>query len=901
MHSSLTATLRTAFVSIVLALICSIPTQAWQGQSGEGSKKVAGRESNPGEGEQQRGPQPRSDERDMSAIRDFRVSPPDLGNASSTISEVINLFPQSKRRRIHGSIYEFHRNDNLDARNFFDPVGEPLPEFKRNQFGFNVGGSLLGDRIHLLGSFDGLRINRGSTLLSRVPTAGQRGGDFSQLEIPLIDPATGQPFEDNRIPEQRINPISMKLLEFVPLPNQNDPDRNFINSRPRITNQDSWSIRGDYHINDSNKLLARYEYTTLDERRVQPIPFFDELQTNTRHDGEISYARTFSRQLLVEFELDVSRNVNEELSVNSGQEGLLASFGIPGIEARGPADEGVPDVRLTGYADFGDRNSPDSRVSNTYSPRIQATYAYGSHTFRFGVDYDVHRPGNNRTGTALRGRFFFDGDFTGDALADFLLGLPSSASRAVGTDRIDLKATYQRYFFRDQWRINSQFDLSFGLSYNYFEPFQSTIDNVSGFLPLDFEPSPDGEIVQAGSPRAIELGLADAGRRGLVIPDRNDWEPFVSLAYSPGANRRIVVRASYDIDYEPVSRFRFIRNLGRNFPFYFTETAQSSSEVPELDLSDPFAMAGSPEITVHGIEPRIRNAYFQNWKLVLQNEFIQRWNLEFEYEGTKGTGMLRTLPANVPLPGPGSIQPRRPNPEFGSFSIQSSGGSSIRHAFEVEMSRRLADGFAFSSEFTWSRTINDLFGRAANPRDLASERGPSGSPLVFSLNYIWDLPFGRDGWTGSHPLLRSLLGGWRLAGVTRIRKGEPFSVDVTGDPNNDGRGGDRPDLIGNANGDFQSTVDEWFDTSIFGPAAGGFGTAGRNIFYSPGVHVWDLAFSKQARLSDSDTLEFRIELFNAFNHVNFERPNTTFGTSLFGKIFGARRSREIEIALKYSF
>ncbi len=841
-----------------------------------------------------------SAEATLSAIQQYRIGLDGVEGASESgvMAELVNLFPARKRRRLHGSIYEFHRNDNLDARNFFDPLGEALPEFKRNQFGFNLGTSI--GPLSLWGSYDGLRIIQGSTLISHVPTPAQKRGDFSALDSVLVDPLSGEPFAGNIIPSHRIDPVAQGLLAVYPDPNREDPDRNFDNSRPRINNQDSWEIRADYSIDDTNKLFVRFFTSSGDEEDVEPLPTFGEISRNGNRNVELAYNWTASPQLVLAAELNFWRWFNFETSLNAGKAGLLQSLGISGVSAPDAESEGFPEFEISGYADFGDSRSPNSGVNNTLEPRLTVTWAKGAHTFQMGGQVQFTQSNNNRSGGLTRGEFEFEGTFSGDAFADFLLGLPLSATRASGTDRIDLRNRLGRVFFQDQWRVNSKLDLTLGLAYNWDPPFRSVRDDVSTFFPLLFEPPMDGEIVIAGTPRASQLGFDRAGNHSLVFSDRNNWEPILGLAYSPTGNQSLVLRSSYRIDYIAADRGRYIRNLGRNFPFYFVESAQSPSDHPELALATPFEAATATELTIRGIDPHVRTTYNQRWNLSLQSEIWPRWVLEAAYRGEKGTHLMRSLPANIPLPGDGAIQPRRPNPAFGSFSIQSGGASSIRHAMNVRLTRRLADGFSLRTDFTWSRAINDLFRRPGNPRNLAAERAPSSfePPRRLTLNYIWELPFEAR---SSPRWLRAMLGGWRLSGITRIRSGRPFSVFLSGDLNNDGFSGDRPDRVESGRTAFVPSVDEWFDTTAFADPSGDFGNAGRNILYAPSHQIWDISLSKQARISDSDILEVRIEFFNAFNHVNFDRPDTTFGTSVFGTIFGAGRAREIEIALKYSF
>lgn len=835
---------------------------------------------------------------------------------SQSISGIVNPFKVRTRGRYYGTLYEFHRNDNFDARNFFDPVGEALPEFKRNQFGVSLG-AFLSNRLSVSGTFDSLRLIRGSTKLSHVPTSEMKAGDFSVLltqedPIQLVDPFTGQPFPNNQIPQSRIHPVALEMLPTMLSPNREDSDRNFVNNQPVIENNDQFSFRVDYEFSQDSKVFANYRFSQGDSARVASLPAFGSTGTRRSQNVSVDYTRTFSENLVSSLRLKFSRSLDEELSRNASQVGLLDSLGISGVSTLDELDEGYPEFSLAGYVSLGDRtNLPRKFLRNNFEFNGTFTYAHRQHRLGFGAQIEFKQLNDNRSGGLRRGSFDFDGNYSGDAFADFLLGIPRSAERGVGSDRADLRQQQWEIFLRDDWKINPKFNLSISLTYNYLPPWRSVHDNVSIFYPLVFEPPLDGEMVVIGSERAALLGLAGLDSGDSAYPDRNDWAPSLGLAYSPLGNNRLVIRSSYQIRYNPVFERQVANFIGRNFPFYYVEesVADSSLTSPELDLSNPFETLTPTERTVRAIDPHIRNAYTQDWRLSIQNEFLRNWNLEISYRGTKETRNTRMTSANVPLPGAGSIQERRPNPLFGAFRIMTGSGSSVGHSLELEVKKRFSEGFSLQSGFTWNRSFSDGYrGEPSNPRNLQAERAVAGFNVSkrFFMNYIIDLPFGRGrslstAWAGK---LRWLLEGWHLSGITSIEEGRPFNPTLRGDPNNDGVSADRPDRVGSGRLESsQRSIDQWFDVDAFAaPADFAFGNSGRNILLDPGEVTWDISVSKQTKVSDDGGLvEFRVQLFNAFNHTNFESPDSTFGTSNFGKIFEAKRAREIEIALKYSF
>ncbi len=855
-------------------------------------------------------------QRALDQIGDYRIGIEGLQHPQNTksrnVTETINPFRVRKRGRYFGSIYEFHRNDNLDARNFFDPPGEPLPEFKRNQFGGSFGATVT-PNLKLFGTYDGLRIIQGSTILSHVPTPAEKRGDFSAREAPLIDPQTGQPFPGNIIPQSRLHPVAMRTLPAIPDPILSDPDRNYLNSAPRIENTDTIGFRADYEMSPERKLFADYRHTASDRVNVVAFPEFGSSSVTTNHRLSLNYNWTMSESLVSTFGVSFRRNVEQQLSPNSGQSGLVASFGINGISPLDDQDEGFPDFRLAGYGGgrgptFGDDgNLPRGQAENFLELRGSFSLARGDHNLSFGAELDFEQLNNARTQGLHRGRFTYNGDFTGDAFADFLLGIPDSATRGVGSERGDVRGRRWKFFVRDNWRIDPRFSLSLSLAYNYFPPYKSIHDNISFFHPLLFTPPREGEIVVSGSDRAAELGLGGLDSGQGTFPDRNDWEPRLGLAYSPFGNNKLVVRASYQVSYTALNARRLLPWFGKNFPFFFQERADSSPTAPEIDIADPFEALTPTELGIRALDPTLRSESLQDWRLTIQNEIFQDWTLEASYIGRKQDGIARVIYGNTPFAAEGTIQARRPNPDFGRFEIGASGGSSIGHSLEARLVKRLSNSFSLRSSFRWGRTFTDRFGgQPSNPHNLRGERAPSQtSPLRFSVNYLWELPFGEERafplrWLGK---FRGLVEGWRLSGITSLVSGRLFQPQIPGDYNNDGLSADRPDRIGSGLlPASQRSIDNWFATGDFAlPAPYSYGNAGRSILVAPGEQVWDISLTKVNRFGDGKSLEFRIEFFNALNHPNFNTPVASFGTSVFGKIFGAKRAREIEIALKFSF
>jgi hypothetical protein len=858
---------------------------------------------------------------DLQRIENYRVQMERTWQADGAPKDestalVVNPFTVRKRGKLFGSVYEYHRNDNFDARNFFDPVGKPLPEFKRNQFGLSLGASIT-SKLNVFGSFDGLRIVKGSTLLSWVPTAEMKRGDFSAID-------------DFTIPESSFNPVSRKLLSLFPDPNRHgDPAGNYVNNQPYVNNNNSISTRIDYELSPKTKIFGKYFISDSNQALVSSLPSFGTDIAERNQDVSVDLTHSFTSNKVLSLHLNFNRSASLQLSKQARQHGLLASLGIEGVSTLDAMDEGYPQFDIIGYSSLGfgtglggfpgsgfAGGSPENWRRNLYSIRSDYAYVHGNHNIGISGNLDFVHLNNMRTSGTRRGQFGFSGQFTGNAFADFLLGIPYTATRGIGSDRSDLRQRSWRVAAKDDWKINRNFTLSMSLAYSFSPFFHSTRNNVSLVYPLVFEPI-NSEAIVTGSNRARELGLSlNPGQ--AAYSDKNDWEPTLGLAYSPLGNNRLVLRASYSIQHSSMTSIQGLIYIGRNFPFFYLQTAQSPTR-PDLNLSRPFASAIMPALTFKDADPYLRNPYIQKRILSLQYEFLHSWNLELTYSGSKTTRLFRAVPSNVPLPGryDQPIQPRRPNPAFGEIDVLSSSASYSINGLDAQLKRRLTGAFSMQASFQWNRAVSDCWGwgfvNPNNPRNLAAERSLWGfePSKTFSLDYILDLPVGRDKllstrWAGK---FAQVFEGWRISGITKILGGWPFNPEIFGDPNNDGVWGDRPNRIGPGTlPKSKRSVNKWFETSDFvmpdlsGPNPQWFGNSGRNILLTPGFTSWDISLLKRTRVTkDGNMLEFRVQFFNAFNNVNFQQPGSFMGTPTFGVISGAENAREIEIALKYTF
>lgn len=833
----------------------------------------------------------------------------------------VNLVTKSGANEFHGSIFEFLRNDVFDARNFFLAK---VPKLNRNQFGGSFGGPIKRNRSFFFVNYEGLRERRGVDVRRTVPIPEWRRGDFSGEATPIRDPLTGQPFSGNRIPDNRISPVAKAALARWPSPNIGLPGaltNNFLITNPIKIRDDQFNVRLDHEFSSRDRLSGRYSIDEREQVTTPSLPGFEFIDPPRHQNIVLSHTHVFTPRLLNEFKVAFTRTEFKQVSPNTGRQGFFGQFGI-NHQLAGPQFEGAPTFvfqRIT-MTTFGDGDFiPLNDISNEYNYADNLTYTVRSHTLKAGftlTKYQQNTPG--AVPGFRRGQFVFRGDFTGHPFADFLLGSPFQATRVVGTGVETGRSTWHGYYFNDDWKASKNLVLSFGVRYEYVSPLVDILNRRSVFFPLtnEFNTGLPGQIIVADSPEAGQLlGLKGIGRRALYDPDRNDWAPRFGFAYSFG--QKTVVRGGYGIFYHQAQNFvnNFVINR-RQPPFAETQVFLSDGRVP-LNLSDPFSGQSAPQvISTQNINPHFRDGYVQQWNLTVQRELARDLVLEVGYVANKGTKLTELVFYNVPLPEPGPINPRRPFPQWGAALSLDSFVTSSYQSLQMKVQKRFSRGLSFLASYTYSKSIDISSERGSgdragieggNQRDLKGYfRGLSGFDVRnrFVLSYVYELPFGpgRRFLNSVNPVLREVVSGWQLSGITAFQSGFPFSVLLPADPANIGLGGNRPDRV--RDGQLEHpTIDRWFDTDAFARPANpfSFGNSGRNILIGPGLRNWDLGVSKYTAIGERYRLQFRAEFFNLFNNVNFNLPGRTLGLDTFGRIDSAGRAREMQFGLKLEF
>ena len=821
----------------------------------------------------------------------------------------VNVVLNSGSNDFHGSLFEFHRNAALDARNFFAPASEPKPKYIRNQFGGSVGGPIKRDRTFFFADYEGTRSREGITRIANVPTALERAGNFSEGRFGVpTNPFTGMPFDNGIIPDFFIHPVGRAIAALYPLPNRNDPLQNFVSSPVLRDDNDSFDVRVDHHLTNSAQLTFRYSFGDRDlfEPFTGPsfslVPGFGDFVNRRSQNGMTALTWILTPNLVSESRFAFSRvaaAVKQEASV------LNSDVGLPTISPL-ERDLGLSFITITGFSPLGDEgNNPQNSVTNVYQFLNNWSYVRGNHLIKFGADLRFSQQNAFRD-VESRGRLQFSPflTLTNNALADLLLGFPLVTSVARVDNPQQVRTESYNFFINDNYRVTPRLTLTGGLRYEYNSP------------PVDAEDR--ATIFDVATQSLVPVGTNGVPRSGFDA-DKNNFAPRVGFAWTVGNDHATVLRGGYGIYYDQ-SPLAPAEALYFNSPFFDNNIFFPLLGLP-LTLSDPFPAFfpfALPDSAL-AIQRDLRTGYMQHWNFNVERQ-VRTAVFEVAYVGSKGTKLLTARDINQPQPSvlpPGLPFVPRPDPRFDDIDLLESRANSNYHALQARYQQRLSRGLTALASYTWSKSIDDasnFFSSAGDPNfpqnsfNAAAERGRSNFDVRhrLSVSYSYALPFGqssRDGWVST------LVNGWETYGIVTLQSGRPFTVALLPEIDNSGTGrsilgfgnNDRPNLVGNPELSSPSTS-QWFNTSAFAfPAPGTFGNAGRNILDGPGFHNVNASLVKNTSFTEQVKLQFRAEVFNLFNHPNFNLPDNFLGSPTFGRITSARDPRHILFGLKLLF
>jgi outer membrane receptor protein involved in Fe transport len=823
----------------------------------------------------------------------------EYGNNAGSI---VTAITKAGTNHWHGRLWNFLRNDAMDARDFFATSQPPL---RQNQFGGSAGGRVIRDRTFVFGYYEGLRARVGTTLNSVVPTAAQRRGELTGLTPTPRDPLTGQPFPGAVIPAARIDPIAARLLESL-VPQSNSPGNRYVASPSVATDSDQAGIRGDHRLSDASLLFVRYSRQSGAVRNPLAAATFSPAGSNSEdsaHSAVVSNTWTLSANKLNEVSVAFLRQYSRPATW-SGQDPASYGWRFPATE---PTALGLPQVAITGLFSVGDVAQSWTKLArNTYQLFDNFSWIRGRHNVKFGGDYrlnQIYLVFPNRP----NGDFSFTGAVAGNALADFLLGRPAQFRQGGGEPAKHFVGHTGAFYVQDDWRVTPRLTLNFGLRYELPVPYYDKQDRVASF-----QPGRQSQVRPNAPPNLLFPG--DAGVPRATIPtDRNNLAPRFGFAYDVTGSGRTSIRGAFGIFYDAVPSVAVFQNINVppfnrfvqvDVPPSFANPYQNFPVNPQVDTAREFPCP----CLVIGFSPDFRTPYMQQFHLTVQRQLSQNTLIEAGYVGSLGRKLGGYLEVNPAVPGAGATlantQRRRLYQDYNLVRPTFSRFNSHYHALQTRLEKRYSQGLQAMFSYTWSKAIDYQssinFSGEARPQNafsLADVRGLAAFDVRHRVvtSFGYELPWRQRWW-----------GGWTLLGIVSAQSGGPLTVAEPVDVSLRGLGADRPDQVADPN-QGPRTPRQWFNTAAFVrlPAVAGgqrSGTAGRNTVIGPGLVQTDLSVLKQFRLAEKHTLEFRAELFNALNRANFRDPGTNIGQpATFGVIQSARPGRIVQFGLKYLF
>ncbi len=842
---------------------------------------------------------------DPDALQEFSVQTNSFNaEYGRNVGAIVNAVTRSGTNQLHGSAFEYIRNNAVNAGNYFAPLNpdgsKQSDGLKRNQYGATLGGPVRipkiyngKDRTFFFFSYQGTStVIAPTTQQQVVPTNAQRAGDFSALGTQLHDPFNnGAPYPNNQIPASEFNPVSVASLNtFIPAPAAGAQTVSF--ALPNDLTDNQFLVRGDEVVNDKHRFMGRFFLSRANQPAfLAPANYFANLPgaiwQNTTVTGSWTY--TISPNLLNQALVSYNRTNNTNAPI----------YPPKGVAALGSDyyNDKMPEIYydVSGYflLDTQDTNS-FFRGEEQYSDTVRWTK--GKHSLTFGGDVG-HGVGNINNNYRANGYFSFDSSapFTGNSLADFLVGKFSNLEQGVGEYKNTI-FNHVDLFAQDDFRVTPRLTLNLGLRWDPFFPYTDANGKVVAWRPGQqstvYPNAPEG-ILYAGDP-----GLPPGGYNR----EWTNFGPRVGFAWDVYGNGTTAVRGGFGIYYDTPNTIS-TNSQADQAPFgtvvEISGDSANSLTSPYAGNTNPFPQSPNPPHNVDFLLPDVafgytqsmRNAELTSWNLTVEQQLPAQLVMRLAYAGSKGTHLPNLVEGNPAIYSEGATtsttDQRRPlYPNFGSSTLVEANGNSNYSALQATIQRRFLNGITILANYTWAKSIditsaNKQTGQTAtDPFNLNFDRAVSdfNHPQVFSFSGLWDLPI--------HPenkFANAAFGGWQLSSIVSLTSGEPFSVYSGVDNSRSGVGNDRADLVSSpylGNGRSKSAkVAEYLDPAAFAVnALGTFGNTGRNAYYGPGFASTDDALQKDFHLVERLSLMFRFEAFNAFNRGNLENPTNTVGS-----------------------
>ncbi len=841
----------------------------------------------------------------VDTVQEFSV----LRNSFSTEygqgQAAISVVTKSGTNEFHGSLYEFLRNDKLDARNFF---AAQKPAYRRNQFGGTAGGPVIKNKFFVLGGYEELRTRQGQTFLASVPNPTLLTGNLSSITTTIINPKTGQPFQGNIIPPSSISKFAQVLTPTIPAPN-NAAANNYRAVKTFLDDSETVTFRADQVINQKHSLFERYIW--FDGSQISPSTFS---ATNFPQSGQnMAVGETWmvTPTIVNEVRLGYNRANHLDAPISLGGQNWVQQVGLQNLAGgTDPIDYGRPGWTISGFSGQGEGGITQGAIENIYSVSDAVSKVWGKHTVRFGIQAQ-NRRFFHITEVPPRGTFTFNGQFSGNAIADYLLGYCSSCQGAFGSSRSNYRSNTISPFFDDVWQVTPKLTLHFGIRYEYLAPWkeingqEGAFDAASGKIAFHQVPS---QIPASLTP--LIINQSGFYPEGILQPDKNNWAPRLGIAYS--LTKRTVIRTGFGVYFDNMNlnELQFTRLVP---PFYGNYTLQPDKSSPlAIDSLFPSLNNIAQFPAPFSVDPNNRTPYTLQWNFNVQQSLAKDLLLEVAYTGSGSHKLAKRFNQNQLNFGTTPAITRTPYPQFAAGILTSDNDANASfNAASIRLEKRYSAGLFFLANYQFSKNIdnnsgeveaNDTAFRTNKRLDRALSRYNQTHRASFSAGY--ELPFGkRRHWLSSGGPLDYIFGGWQIQGVSVLLSGFAVTPSSTNVCNCGSFVPQRVDAVKPGYGNIDNpTVTHWFDVNAFKPAAAGFqGNAGRNKIIGPPFRNLDFSIAKNFLFTERVKLQYRAEFFNILNHPNFGFPDANISNVTAGVISSAYDGRDIQMGLRLQF
>lgn len=835
----------------------------------------------------------------LDTIQEVKI---ESNNASAEYSSsvAVSMITKGGTNKFHGSAWEFNRNTLFVANDYVANANKiARTPYNRNEFGVTIGGPIYRDHTFFFFSFEKWVQRTSRTNVFSVPTADQRAGCFV-TNNPVKDPLNGgAPFPSSatcpngyQIPASRLDPRTLAVLQFVPLPTKAGNTQNLAQSLPTRLNITRYTARLDHNFNSRNLVTLIGSYSKggnpYSVNLNSPVQYNNYSNAGyTTQSASLTYTRILTPHMTNEFRLSYF----DHASVRQGQNlDFDPSTLFPGLYPHNVG--GLPTFSISGLTAIADRGGsvPNPEITE----QIGDTFSWikGRHEIKAGADMAYNRVKTNPSTAASTLGFFYFGTFryTNTPLANAMLGYPNDAVRSTMTPANNIGINRYGFYIQDTWHATSRLTLNMGLRYELqtqpsekfggwtnfdFEKGINVVRTVGGRLPVTADPT---LLAQYPIANSEDVGWGS----NVILPDHKDFAPRFGFAFRPFAGDATVIRGGYGIFFNMPPIYQGIYQLGiNNPPFRLTQEYDSAPSTPTVTLANPFAVTPfvTPNPVMYAVDHQIRNTYSQQWNLTVEQRMPGDIGLRLSYLGNKTVRAVyvnynKNLPVTLSS---NALQASRPYQPYGDIYTMHFGGDSFTNQAQVQLTKRYQNSLYFQTSVSWTKGIDDVpeTGSPQNPYNPGGDRGNADGVrrVVFYFTGGYDLPFGPGHrWLNGNGVISRIAEGWSIATVAQALTGAPFTVTWS----NSGNAwyATRPNRVqGVSMYAANPSINGWLNKDAFTPPSlNTFGNSPRNVVFGPAQRSIDLNITKTSRITEWLKFQLRGDAFNLTNTANFSNP-----------------------------